>query len=80
MTFSSLETAATTGRRKPTAGLGLERTLRAEATRLGIRSLMSLIFGFALRINNPLKDNRFSCRFRAKMALLDNLAAGRSAL
>jgi hypothetical protein len=66
MTFSSLE--------------NLRRLSRAEAIHLGIRSLMSFIFSFALRINNPLKHNGICCRFRAKMALLDNLAAGRSAL
>jgi hypothetical protein len=46
---------------------------------MGIRSLIGLIFGLALRINNSLKHNGISCRFRAKMALLDNLAAGWSA-
>jgi hypothetical protein len=47
---------------------------------LGIRSQMGSVFGFTLHINNPLKRNGISCRFRAKMALLDNLAARRSAL
>jgi hypothetical protein len=46
---------------------------------LGIRSLMDLIFGFAVRINNPLKHNGISCRFRAEMAFLDNVAARESA-
>jgi hypothetical protein len=41
---------------------------------------MSLVFDFALRINNQLKNNGISCRFRAKMAVLDNLAAGQIAL
>jgi hypothetical protein len=48
---------------------------RAEATHLGIRSLASLILHFALCINKPLKHNVISCRFGAKMALLDSLAA-----
>jgi hypothetical protein len=47
---------------------------------LGIRSLVSLIFGSALGINNRLKNHGISWRFRAKMALLDNLAVGKNAL
>jgi hypothetical protein len=31
-------------------------------------------------VNNPLKNKLISCRFRAKMALLDNLAARQGAL
>jgi hypothetical protein len=53
---------------------------RAEAKRLGIRSLMRLMPAFALPINSPLKYNVNSCRFRAKMTLLDNLVAHQSAL
>jgi hypothetical protein len=41
---------------------------------------MGSVFGLAVLINNPMKSNDISCRFRAKMALLDNLAARRSAL
>jgi hypothetical protein len=41
---------------------------------------MSLIFGFAFRINKPLKHKGISCHFRAKIALLDNLAARQGAL
>jgi hypothetical protein len=47
---------------------------------LGIRSLMSLIFDVAFLGNNQLKRKVIYCHFRAKMALLDNLAARQVAL
>jgi hypothetical protein len=47
---------------------------------LSIRSLARSYLGSAVSINNPLKHNAISCRFRANMALLGNLAARRSAL
>jgi AraC family transcriptional regulator len=42
---------------------------------LGIRSLLSVIPSSALRSNKQLKQNDISCRFRAKVALLDNIPA-----
>src|SRR5580704_14575477 len=38
------------------------------------------IFGSAFRINNSLKHNAISCRFRAKLALLCNVVARQVAL
>jgi hypothetical protein len=58
----------------------VDRISRAEARRLGIRSLMSLLFSFALLINKPLKNNDISCLFGTKMALLYNLAAHQGVL
>ena len=38
------------------------------------------IFGLTLHINNPLKHNVISCRFRARLAILYNVAARQFAL
>jgi hypothetical protein len=47
---------------------------------MGICSQTSKYPGPGAGVNNPLKNKLISCRFRAKMALLDNLAARQGAL
>jgi hypothetical protein len=75
--LSDLRTALSLLRR----GVLLPREiLRADAGLMGICSLMIQIFGLTLHINNPLKHNVISWRFRARLAIPYNVAARRFAL
>jgi hypothetical protein len=60
--------------------LGSPEICRAEATRLSICSLDDLIFDLVFRLNNLLESNGNSCRFRARLAILYNLAARKVAI